>query len=245
MLRSEDFEPIPSRLETHASGGIQPPVPSARGILPFGELKWDDLERLCLRLARKRGDVAECRLYGVPGDQQEGIDLYSRRKSGAKWSVYQCKKVKALTARLLDNAAGLFLARDFAAETEVFTFCTNRSLRSTALDRAWRKVAKTLAARGIEAVRWDGDELTELLREEREIVFDFFGPAWFTAFFGEEPVAFARRLTPAELSDFTRRCRDFYSARTERLDSGAVLARRAEWTRALLRSGGWERSRAS
>jgi hypothetical protein len=234
MSQSESLEAIPSPLETHASGDVPPPVPPALGILPFAELKWEDLERLCLRLARTRGDVTECRLYGVPGDQQEGIDLYSRRKAVAKWIVYQCKKVRALNAQLLDKAVRLFLAGDFASETEVFTFCTNQSLRSAALDKAWRQVADMLIARGIEAVRWDAEELTELLRNERQIVFDFFGPVWFKAFFGEEPTAFARRLTPTEVANFSRRCRDFYAARTERLDSGAVIARRTEWTRASL-----------
>lgn len=218
----------------HASGAVPLPIRSAHGILPFADLKWEDLERLCLRLARTRGDVTECRFYGVSGDPQAGIDLYSRRRTDSKWSVYQCKKVKALTVGMLDKAVRAFLSGEFATETDVFTFCTSQSLRSAALDKAWRQAAATLASRGIEAVRWDSDELTELLRNEREIVFDFFGPAWFTAFFGEEPVAFARRLTPSEVADFCRRCREFYSARTERLDSGAVLARRTEWTRASL-----------
>jgi len=234
MSQSKSLEAIPSPLETHASGDVPPPVPSALGMLPFAELRWEDLERLCLRLGRTRGDVMECRLYGVPGDEQEGIDLYSRRKARVKWSVYQCKKVTALNAHLLDKAVRLFLEGDFASETEVFTFCTNRSLRSAVLDKAWRAVADVLRARGIEAVRWDAEELTELLRNEREIVFDFFGPAWFKAFFGEEPIAFARRLTPTEVANFVRRCREFYAARTERLDSGAVIARRTGWTRASL-----------
>ncbi|HVF71036.1 MAG TPA: NACHT domain-containing protein [Chthoniobacterales bacterium] len=234
MSQSESLDAIPSRLETHASGGVPPPVPTALGILPFAELRWEDLERLCLRLARTRGDVTECRLFGVRGDQQEGIDLYSRREAGAKWSVYQCKKVKTLSAQVLDTAVSLFLAGDFANETEVFTFCTNQSLRSAALDKAWRRGADVLKARGIEVIRWDSEELTELLRNERQLVFDFFGSAWFKLFFGEEPVAFTKRLTPNEVAEFTRRCRDFYAARTERLDSGAVLARRTEWTRASL-----------
>jgi hypothetical protein len=70
-------------LETPAAGPVAPPVKTRHQELPFEKLTWEDFERLCLRLARRDGDVEHCQLYGVRGQSQEGIDLWlSSRKVG-------------------------------------------------------------------------------------------------------------------------------------------------------------------
>ena len=43
---------------------------------------------------RKDSDVEFCQLYGVQGDAQLGIDIFARRGSDDKYSVYQCKREK-------------------------------------------------------------------------------------------------------------------------------------------------------
>lgn len=77
-----------------------PPVTTRQQTLPFDELSWENFERLCLRLAKMRGDVTgavDCsgqdagtgrmtarqalvqgRLYGTRGQEQQGIDLFVR-----------------------------------------------------------------------------------------------------------------------------------------------------------------------
>ena len=46
--------------------------------MPFGEITWQNFERLCFRLASLDGDVEYSRLYGTAGQEQGGIDIYAR-----------------------------------------------------------------------------------------------------------------------------------------------------------------------
>jgi hypothetical protein len=46
-------------------------------LLPFADLAWDNFERLSLRLIELDSEVEYCQLYGVPGQNQEGIDIYT------------------------------------------------------------------------------------------------------------------------------------------------------------------------
>ena len=71
----------PSWLTQPATGGLdRPPTRTRLQVLPFGELEWDNFERLCYRLARLTGDVEQwAALYGGRGQKQDGIDIYVRR----------------------------------------------------------------------------------------------------------------------------------------------------------------------
>src|SRR3954466_8204501 len=64
-----------------------PPVATRPQTLPFHDLAWEDFERLCLRLLQRSTDIAHLevrrtgpvtRLYGSRGQEQAGIDVYSR-----------------------------------------------------------------------------------------------------------------------------------------------------------------------
>ncbi|MGA3285118.1 MAG: hypothetical protein ABSD57_11765 [Verrucomicrobiota bacterium] len=39
-------------------------------------LHWEDFQRLCARLAQHGGNVEFSQEYGLPGQDQEGIDIY-------------------------------------------------------------------------------------------------------------------------------------------------------------------------
>lgn len=145
--------------------------------------------------------------------------------------VYQCKHVKSITAAGLKRLVDVFLAGKFLPETKEFFLCTNRLLRARKLDDAWQQQAKRLQARGITAFRWDEEELLSLLRREPQLVFYFFGPAWFEEFYGRPPDEFSRRLPPEQVGEFTRRLRVFHANRIDRLDPGLPLGYREESVR--------------
>ena len=88
--------PVPSYLETPPQSIVPPPVTTRAQSLPFDKLRPDDFERLCLRLVRKEGGVSHCRLYGEPGQAQEGIDFYAQQTLSSKLHAYQCKRVQQL-----------------------------------------------------------------------------------------------------------------------------------------------------
>ena len=50
--------------------------------LPLADKTWEDFERHCVRLTKKSPDTKHSQSYGVKGQNQEGIDLYVRKRSG-------------------------------------------------------------------------------------------------------------------------------------------------------------------
>src|ERR1041385_1232225 len=95
---------IPTWLETPANSIPKPPVHTRTQELPFSELRWENFERLCLRLARLESNVEHCQLYGTRGQQQHGIDLFARRRAPDGYSVYQCKREKKFDSGKIKSA---------------------------------------------------------------------------------------------------------------------------------------------
>lgn len=73
-----------------------PPVDTAEQRLPFDQLRWERFEDLCLKLAALQGTPEHTRRYGIPGQAQEGIDVYSRLNVGT-YATYQCRRWQTIT----------------------------------------------------------------------------------------------------------------------------------------------------
>ncbi len=99
--RQEDHRstsPLPAWLSTAPTISVNPPVVTREQELPFAETgPWKNLERLCLRSAGE-ARVEHCQLYGVPGQMQDGIDLFARESFNSKYRVYQCKNEARFSA---------------------------------------------------------------------------------------------------------------------------------------------------
>src|SRR5690242_2880257 len=80
----------------NAPNGAAPPPPTVTRAteLPFNALSWRDFERLCRRLAQRRGEVEKAYAYGTEGQAQGGIDVLVRLANGA-YEVWQAKRYKA------------------------------------------------------------------------------------------------------------------------------------------------------
>lgn len=178
---------LPAELERlSTSRPVAPPVETNLQVLPFADLGWKDFERLCLRLARTRSDVDECRLYGVQGDEQEGIDLYARVHETGAYRVYQCKCVQDFGPAKIVSAVDLFLSGDWRGRATEFYLCATDSFGTVQRTDAIREQGERLAALGMSFVAWDVDELCLELKSQPELVDDFFGRAWVRAFCGAE-----------------------------------------------------------
>ena len=57
-------------LEEPDGNAPKPPVRTQASLLPFTELKWEDFERLCLRLSERRANVEAAWSYGKSGHAQ-------------------------------------------------------------------------------------------------------------------------------------------------------------------------------
>lgn len=165
-----------------------PPVTTRTQCLPFGELTWENFERLCLRLVGLEGDVVHCARYGRQGEAQAGIDVYGRQTNG-RYHCLQAKRHQSFGAAQIRNAVDVFLGGNWASCAERFTIAVQTSLRSTTVQDEIEQQAARLAARGVVFVALDGEELTDWLRQYPKLLDDFFGRPWVQALLGDEAAA--------------------------------------------------------
>lgn len=161
------------------------PVTTREQVLPFGQLTWENFERLCHRLACLDGDVDHAARYGRSGDTQEGLDVYARQVNG-RYHCIQAKRHKSFAAGQIADAVNLFLSGSWAPRAERFTIVVQASLRSTAVQDEIERQAARLSAQGIAFVALDGEDLTGRLREHPLLIDDFFGRPWVAALLGED-----------------------------------------------------------
>ncbi|RZK28347.1 MAG: hypothetical protein EOO63_11475, partial [Hymenobacter sp.] len=110
--------PLPAHLLVPpAAITVAPPVETKLHDLPLNKLRWEDFERLCLRLVQTRFTVEQCELYGVAGQQQLGIDIYARKNSG-KYATYHCKRYQKLSSDELRKLVKLFRSSAWAAKSD-------------------------------------------------------------------------------------------------------------------------------
>lgn len=173
------------QIENDSEGNVTPPVIVNGQSLPYKDLRWDDFERLCCRLAEEQDQIVESRPYGRPGDKQHGIDIYAVDANG-KYTTYQCKKVKSFTALDIEDAFELFIKGSWYERSETFVICTahdlSGKLQSDAIE-ANREKFKTAK----KSVRiWDAAKLNIILKKHPQLVYDFFGKEWFSSFIGND-----------------------------------------------------------
>jgi len=68
-VRPQDAGTPLTWLDTPPTSQFNPPVETKKQILPFGDLKWEDFERLCYRMASLEADIEHCQLYGIRGQK--------------------------------------------------------------------------------------------------------------------------------------------------------------------------------
>ena len=188
--------------------------------LPFGELSWQNFERLVFRLAQKNRDVVYCAPYGRSGQAQDGIDVYARL-SGGGHVCWQARNRKDVGATDIKKAADDFLNGNWAEPGNRFVFCVRASLADTGLQDMIEAQAARLLEEGIVFEGVDGIQLSEKLRSHPEIVDDFFGRSWLVAFAGEEAAARLNRpLEVQRVIALRKRLGEIYDARVHQLDPG-------------------------
>lgn len=210
---NSDLIPVPSRLLAHPTDFPQlAPIESRIQSLPFGQLSWENFERLCLRIERLNADLECCRLYGTRGEDQEGIDVYSVQRASGKYRALQCKRVKRFTPSKIRSAVDLFLEGDWATRTISFVVCTSQNLRSRKATDEIEKQRERLTGLGIGFEIWDTAELDVVLKDNAAIVDDFFGRTCVEMFCGREALTSLRdHITGPEVARFRASLRTLYT----------------------------------
>lgn len=198
---------------------IDPPVVSKVALLPLDQLSWASAERLFVQLFARQGEVRWAKLYGTPGQGDEGIDAYARLKmagadtEGTKedslgkaatparpYAVLQSRRVRKLSPSDIAGAIDDFLAGGWPPETRSFYYATSFDLTDTRLDEALRDASRRLDEVGIEFVPWDVNKVSTLLRSHPDLVDDFFSRAWVEHFCGPEAIDELSSRLPFEQS---------------------------------------------
>jgi hypothetical protein len=242
---------------------IDPPVETRQQVLPFECLAWENFERLCLRLAIGRGEVIhsadhggtaadgrrsardalDARLYGVRGQDQQGIDLYVRlvetpdgRSPERRYLCLQSRRVAKLTAAKLKKAVSDFLAGKWPRSCRVFVYATSLAAVRRELADEVRVQTERLRREGIEFAVWDAELMSPWLKDEPSLVYDFFGHAWAEHFCGREAVdQLGTRLDAGQVGELRDQMRRFYTALFDATDSGMIGLRQANAPRLSVR----------
>lgn len=222
----DPFSPLGGAPFTSPPDGVptEPPVITRAQSLPFGQLTWENFERLCHRLVSLNGDVEHCERYGRQGDEQAGIDVYARHVNG-RYHCLQAKRHKTFGIVQIQKAVDLFLAGHWASRAERFTIAVQSSLRSTIVQDEIERQAVRLLAKGIVFVALDGDDLTTKLRQYPDLVDDFFGRPWVQALLGDQTVAGLKaRLDGAAFAKARAQLNRVYESHFHSVDPGSFGA---------------------
>lgn len=223
---SPELTDLPSWLETPSNNAPPPPLQPRAQSLPFNEMEWEDFEKLCLRLVKREPDVEHGQIYGTPGQDQEGIDLYARESISEKYRVYQCKREKSFGPAKIRSAVEKFELGKWAPKTSMLVLCTMESLRSVDRVEELERHATRLRGQNIKLIPWDKEELTERLKSQPDIVDDFFGREWVRVFVGEDAAEALRsrnRIDVRRVADLRIKLAKLYSVVFHKQDPGPLI----------------------
>jgi hypothetical protein len=172
--------------------------------LPFHAIPWEEFESLVFRLVCIEHDFENCTPYGYRGQNQEGLDILVSLP-GAKYLVYQCKKVQKFTGTEFINEFDLFSKGEWFDKTIRYYLVSSDPLQDTSFIKAFEKHKQAHAGK-IDLIRMGANELNTKIRNQPQLVYDFFGEEY-VRYFCREP----------ELSLFFRQrkpqpCRPVYQA---------------------------------
>ena len=239
------WSPPPSwLLVPPTAAGVSSPVETRPQLLPVDDLSWEDFERLCLRLLGLEADLlhvsgadpaaeptgASARLYGLPGQAQDGIDMYARDRlvpgqtpPGRLFVSLQARRVRTVAPAALRGAVDDFLRGRWSSVSRKFIYATSASAVSTQLVDEIEKASNRLLGESIEFVVWDREAISMRLKELPELVGDFFGRAWVRTYCGEAAAErLETRLDAEQVNRLRRELAAVYGAAFGVADSGQV-----------------------
>lgn len=157
--------------------------------LPFADLPPRRFEQLCLKYCYKTYGMDRCSLYGYPGQKQYGLDILVQDEA-EKYILYQCKRVAEFTGNDLADAIKVFQEEKhqhkWHAHTSEFVLFSSNELVDTSFIDEFEKQRKALHQSGIKLRKLGSAEITELIKNDVEIIYEFFGEQWVKGFIKPE-----------------------------------------------------------
>ncbi|QXV66836.1 hypothetical protein INP83_07060 [Mucilaginibacter sp. 21P] len=187
----ENYQEINQKefLADYEDFAIIPPAKYNFDQLPFKDLPPRRFEQLCLKYCYKNYGMERCTLYGKPGQKQFGLDILVTGEDD-DYILYQCKRVNEFLGTDLADAIKVFQdekhQEKWYAKTSEFILFSSNELIETSFVEEMERQRKALHEVGIKLNKLGSIELSELLKNEVEIVYEFFGEQWVKGFIKPE-----------------------------------------------------------
>lgn len=201
-----------------------PPVRTRAGLLlPFGELTWENFERLCLRVSERGAKVEAAWSYGKSGHTQHGIDILIRLPDST-YHAWQSKRYKSIRNSDVKASVDYFIKRKWGREASHFVLAVGCEFSSPKVIDAIEEARISLQAEHITFEALDARQLTDRLRNEPELVDDFFGRPWAEAVCRPEALAkLVQRLSRFDVADLRGKLRSCYTSWISTVDPGLPI----------------------
>ncbi|WP_312799903.1 hypothetical protein [Corynebacterium variabile] len=238
--------------ELHAPASVTSPAPVAGRMeeLPFTSLTWENFERLQVRMMRDIEGLREAQLYGERGQAQLGLDIVALAPDGTGVAL-QSKNYKQFGKSDLTAAVDKF-------RTTERPFTVQRLILGIACTVKNTGAIEELAAqrRNLHPIildLWDAQELSALLRNQPEIVIEYFGVPTAEAFCHEFKIDVTRvpaadvaavREAIARTPEVSTGAQEFFDEADSETDPEQALAL-IEKGQAVLQSAGFKPHAAS
>lgn len=193
-------EPEPRPLDPYltepASDRVTPPASMSPSLLPFDQRSPEDFERICVAVAQEVDGLRDVRLYGVPGQRQDGIDLVGWARNG-RAVVYQARRWASFSEGNLRRAVSDY-AKTSAFSAERFVVCVGTSARRIQMINELTRLRQT---HEFDIDLYDQETLSDMLRRRGDLVRRFFGPEWERLFCGQAAIEPPERSVSDVLAD--------------------------------------------
>jgi hypothetical protein len=146
--------------------------------LPFDRLGWQRFEQIGARLleAGHASRLIQAFRYGRQGQKQFGIDVVALKSNSKKQIVMQCKNVREVRKGDLRDWVDAFLSQKKRYDADHYVLCVAFPVEDdTHLVEEWAAQQVRLDAESITAELWSFGKLNDLLRNQPELVSQFFG----------------------------------------------------------------------
>lgn len=201
---------------------IDLPVRPRLQTLPLNELPWEIFQRLCARIAQRTGDVEFSQEYGVPGQSQEGIDIYVRIRSTGRYSIWQCKRYQKVSRSEIKTAVDQFIKGEWISKAEEFVICVSAPIEDRKIADEIEIQSQRLRDHKVALTPKGINQLSECLKEHPDLVDDYLGREWVREFCGQEAAdrLSSRILNPAEVRRLRSLLLRSYTHHFESVDPG-------------------------
>ncbi|HET9114240.1 MAG TPA: hypothetical protein VFN66_10300 [Burkholderiales bacterium] len=146
--------------------------------LPFDQVPWQSFEKLSARLLEAvfGSKVIQAFTYGRLGQTQYGIDVIALKSGSSKQTVLQCKNVRIVKRGELRKWIEKFLSNRKCGDADHYILCLPFPVENDAkLVEEWSEQVQLLHKEGIYAELWSLSRLYSLLRDQADLVAEFFG----------------------------------------------------------------------